>query len=806
MSISQLLVNNDLSIKCSDIDALKINGIQGQIIDPNVNTVGQVLKITSLNPKTAAFEDQEAGLPDTVGFPDGYVLKIIDNTTNVVNWEPDSGTGANLPPTSEQPAGYVLGILDPLLGTLEWKQDAGGSIPDPLVLSGFDSINKFQVRDAGNSPRFTIDTVDDKIKIQNAELQVQKNGFNIFTANDTNGVTVRNSALGVEYVNFFSDTEQVLIRGAVDRDKFRVVTNGNVPVLKVDTDGQSVSVGEFGGTNEVNKFRVIKSDGNNLLAVDTVNKEIKFNGTSPGKAELVFLDAPETLPVGVPSSVNMKMGYDEGGGGDTNFVGYIASNGPNSVYNVVNNEGSGLFFVAPNCGIQTTAVTTNIISQTANSTCDIQFEDNIRLKSNANSCSIDVGGNSEIEINSNNNLRLIGANSVCSIDVGLDNNITMQTNTAGGEISLITRKEVDLLTSKRAELVIKPGVSPALGVYEFTSFIDGGGPNQNNEITLTNNGTNAVWNSAKALSYRSEQSVTIGDDVFTPLVTINPTNVVAISSTLVDVNAVNILNLVAANDLNMTATVGPLDIKTDAGKLTLNSVDNNLDVLASNGLIRIISDEVIIQAASSFTLSGNVVIPTLSTLAIADAPIDPTEATNKAYVDDRVGGLSSGISDSATAIGSVVGDQLLNPLSFLPSSPTVPPNYLKAGQSYQLTMAGSAVYTNGDAFVISLKSGAVVLGSISIAVPSIAGGGQTWELEADFTIRSITLGIATIVCSFDFTYNDGQEFIGKRSITTSTTLDTTVANTLEAYVNFASGQVTDNITTNLFILKKVVDV
>ncbi len=121
-------------------------------------------------------------------------------------------------------------------------------------------------------------------------------------------------------------------------------------------------------------------------------------------------------------------------------------------------------------------------------------------------------------------------------------------------------------------------------------------------------------------------------------------------------------------------------------------------------------------------------------------------------------------------------------------------------------MSGSATFTNGDAFVFSLKSAAVVLGTISISVPNVAGGGQTWECEGDFTIRSITLGLATIVCSFDFTYNDGQDFRGKRSLTTSTTLDTTIANSLSVFVNFSSGQATDNITTELYILKKVVDV
>jgi hypothetical protein len=215
--------------------------------------------------------------------------------------------------------------------------------------------------------------------------------------------------------------------------------------------------------------------------------------------------------------------------------------------------------------------------------------------------------------------------------------------------------------------------------------------------------------------------------------------------------------------------------------------------------------------------NGIVISSPLTSFDIAQPPPsiqkNPSDFTssyhivNKTYVDDRCGGICSGITNSPTALGNIIGDQSLNPTSFLPNpSPAIPANYLKAGQSYQLTMAGTALYTNTDAFVISLKSGAVVIGSISIVVPAIAVGTIVWELEAEFTIRSITLGLATIVCSFDFTYNDGQNVRGKRSILNTTTLNTTISNTLQTFVNFSSGQATDNIQTQLYVLKKTVDV
>jgi hypothetical protein len=521
-------------------------------------------------------------------------------------------------------------------------------------------------------------------------LQVQKNGFNIFTANDANGVSMRNSALGVAYATFFSNSEQVLIRGAVDKEKFVVATNGNVPVLNVNTDGQDVSIGEFGCFDSTVKLSVVKSDGSPLFNVDTINKRIKFNGNATKKAEIVFSDVPEALPVGASSSVNMKMIYDEGGTGDGNYVGYIASNGPNAVYNLVSNIGAGMFFVAPVASIESTAVNTFIRSQTPMSVCNIDFEKFVKISGSEGACFINVGDN--------NNVRT---------------------------------------------------VSPQIQLES---------PN-NCEINLNESNSGFAY-------FR-------GTDV--------------------EVYAYDTLDLTSVNAMQIKSPSGKIDITTETDKIAIVS-QTDLELNAQTGEIQLVGS-VNMGIQYPFMDPGTVGLPTLA-----------KQLTTVEYVLDRVGSISSGISDSATAIGNVIGDQLLNPTLFLPSSPTVPPNYLKAGQSYQLTMAGIATFSNGDIFSVSLKSGAVVLGTIPIAVPNVAGGGQTWELEADFTIRSIALNLATIVCSFDFTYNDGQDFIGKRSMTISTTLNTTVSNTLQAFVNFSSGQVTDNITTQFYILRKVIDV
>lgn len=528
MSISQLLQPNAYNLFGKSLNGITTEEITG------VNSNGQVLTIVNKDDKVVAFVDPEAGIPDTLGFPDGYVLKIIDNTTNEINWEPDAGTGATVPfiltgdnvnaltvrNTTLDSKLRVDTIDDQVLLTaqktivqgadddfkLAVYTDADGVNPvmrvittnggTGLVVGGSqDAPQKFGVENSIGATMFNInsldgiatfknpflpgviariDTADGKIKLDNSEnlpsvleLYNTNVGINQYKISvEPDGDTTRITANRIK-----TDASANIITGANDRGKFVVATNTDVPVLNVDTDGQTVSVGEFGGTNDVNKFRVSKSDGNNLLSVDTVNKKIKFNGTSPGKAELVFLDAPETLPVGVPSSVNMKMGYDEGGGGDTNFVGYIASNGPNSVYNVVNNGATGLFFVAPNCGIQTTAVNTIIGSQTANSSCDIEFQDTIRLVS-ANSCSIDIGGNSDITISSASNVIISSG-----LETQFQNLVNMGTNYPYMDPGIVA------LPTQPKELTTKEYVDKRDG-YLFSSIANTASSNQTSPLDI----------------------------------------------------------------------------------------------------------------------------------------------------------------------------------------------------------------------------------------------------------------------------------------------------------------------------------
>jgi len=692
MSISQLLVPNDLTIQCSDIEALKINGVQGQIIDPDVNTVGQVLTIVSTNPKVVEFQDAQGGLPDTTPFADGYVLKITDSTQNEINWEPDIGGGATI----------------------------------PFILTG-NSVNALKVQDNSLNTLIRVDTVDNEVHLSG----------------------LKNFVEGVDDINKFSVLNS---------------SDPSTPCLNVDSSNNETTVnGKFlvgGLPDRVDALQVVRQNGFSVFSVDTLNKQIGLNINETLKRGYIkFLDVPEEIYSGLNSSAYMTLDSDILGAGNSNFVGYVAKNGPNSVITAVNNATAGVFFnTTTNAGINTTSENFNIASFNPSGALSVQFNSEISLESNG--CILNIGNGGLIKADkkfviqdsSVNNLEQfavkdVDGNNVFIVDTQNDAVFIRGNDNSGAKLAIqdplgnfvfLVDTNNDLLRMgssavNQTEIII----NPQIGIIDVVAY---GSAFFNTKIRCQHNIWNPLGGTLTMIAHRDNTD-------FNKLESIGASGLTISSDSNINMNATTI---------NITST-NPVEFFASCPKTT-------------------------------------------------NAPTLADSLTNKRYVDDKVGGLSSGTSNSATALGNVVGDQSLNPTSFLPSSPTVPPNYLKAGQSYQLTMAGTATYTNGDAFVLTLKSGAITLGSISITVPVVAGGGQTWELEADFTIRSVTLGLATIVCSFDFTYNDGQDFRGKRSLNTTTTLDTTASNTLEVFVNFSSGQATDNITTQLFILKKVVDV
>jgi hypothetical protein len=299
-------------------------------------------------------------------------------------------SGSNIPDTVGQPDGYVLAIANNLTGELEWKQDASGSIPDPLVLSGTNSVNKFQVRNDVSDPLFTVDTVDNQVFSTAIRTAVggpdDEQKFGVYNSSD--------GTQGILEVSTQNTNQGVTVQGQNASHKFRVKENGGVEAFNVDTLNNCIS--EFKNQSNATKFRVETIDHKTLLTGATLGQPTRMvvENTAVGSNSLTLqandgniseINASDQLfiqgnivnfgsttdtryasikrqletitintvpPLPVPSNMNIKVDNDAGGAGSNTFIGFVARNGPNGVYNLVNNQTTGLFFVAPNAGLQ----------------------------------------------------------------------------------------------------------------------------------------------------------------------------------------------------------------------------------------------------------------------------------------------------------------------------------------------------------------------------------------------------------------------------------------------------------------------
>lgn len=178
-------------------------------------------------------------------------------------------------------------------------------------------------------------------------------------------------------------------------------------------------------------------------------------------------------------------------------------------------------------------------------------------------------------------------------------------------------------------------------------------------------------------------------------------------------------------------------------------------------------------------------------------PTVDDDLTNRLYVESRIGNFYAGLSDSATVSGTTLGS--LVPLTG-DGTLSVPGGAFIAGDSFHLVAAGTGNFTNGNTLTVRLLANAVVLGTINVDLETAAG--TSWELEADFTIRSAS-GAGSIVTNFDFTYQrpaPSFDFRGSRQVVISA-INTTINNMLGVDAQFSTG--TDDITASLFYLKKM---
>lgn len=667
MSISQLLQPNNYNLF-----GKSLNGItQEEITGSNEN--GQVLTLVNKDEKIVAFTDAPETTPPTIGQPDGYVLAIKNNTT----------------------------------GELEWKQDAQGSIPDPLVLSGANSINKFQVQDNSFNKQFNVDTVGGTVSI--------------------GGVPAKG---------------KLEIKNSLDETVFNVDTNLDIGNVFVN------------GANYNQKFVVFDSVSQKSFTVNTDETEqpVSVGGVPLPLVCPIYSKVEATLPT-------------------NDWIGYIVKNGNANFYLLSSNLGQcGMYFDANESLLSNGSGTmtingegqtiiqkdgsggnpTAVISQKPTGT---SIEDDIKVSISGNA------GGSVLNIGDAGNNITTTSNLLISGDASTD--------------KFVVRDEQDnkiFWVETISDSIFLGGSNSGAkwGVFD-TSF--------NLQFLLdTNNKRMILGNHAgnfpkMMVDYRIGQYTTVVlDDQPGGYITTN--------------------TLAGGGQMRMLSGYD-------------GTQNNIIESTGSAGLVISSDDLMTITAGTQLTINSpcdfSTTLPT-STIT----PVGNTSLTPKFYVDNKIGFLASGISASLTAQGAVVGDQVLDPQSFQ-GSPTVFPNTFQIGDSFNLTASGNCSYSNGDPVIIKVNSldgslNVTNLATITISAPNT--GASFFEIEADFTVRNIVAGIADVVSSVDFTYQDGGSFIGSRSLTITNTLDTTEPQVLQLVTDLSGANASSTMTTQLYVLKR----
>lgn len=249
-------------------------------------------------------------------------------------------------------------------------------------------------------------------------------------------------------------------------------------------------------------------------------------------------------------------------------------------------------------------------------------------------------------------------------------------------------------------------------------------------------------------------------------------------------------------DANIGATANRLQAFDAFGLPDVLEINSDMSLLGSDisNVGSISSNSVNCDIISAFT-GSEVVFNNKPQSAIL--PSVDSDLTNRLYVEARLGNFYSGLSDSATVSGTTLTS--LVPLTG-DGTLSVPANAFIAGDSFHIVVAGTGSFQNGNTVTVRLCSNGVVLGTITIDLENASP--TSWELEADFTIRTIG-GAGSISVNFDFTYqrpSPSFDFRGARQVQISS-IDTTITNTLDVDAQFSGG--VNDMTTKLFYLKKM---
>lgn len=775
---------NKFTVKnSSGSDRLSVNSFSGETVIQNntdsfsVNPLtSQVVSQTSTNPSVNHI------LSNTSSLPSSLELVAKNDGTSEINPSSLLNISGEVSVMGSDEKGKFKVVTS--AGSSILNVETFGGVGTVTVGGGSDDDAKFAVRNSSQQPTLRVDTIDDEVSVdgsfsvknffraEGGTENVFVSGTNIankfVVSSFNNEQTLRvNTASGI--VQMGANNAPSLYEFNTQNGKMKInstpslirpeilLQNTSAPLntMTISSGTQSDPVCKIETTKEL---QILSTTGINLdsgsepitFLADPNGDVYRFNQSLGQTATISNYSIPETIPIlgGITASLLQKMDFQVGGSGDPTYVGYVARNGTKGMYNLCNNQGCGLLFDGGG-GIQSTGNLTigtdtgniNIQQSQTNPTGLIEIVQSFNNYHNFES-------NLQTITSPQLNLQVGGLNANVS-----ENDISLSANGTESNISLSAE-------GANSNIIISRGASNTTGQI------------------------NIVYDS------ENQHNFTDGFQL--------------IAANVVVVEAIEQASLVSQGDIEITTngeegsinirraplnTVGEINITHSASNKhsftndTQNIITDVLDVQVGAECL-ITSDLIDITTTGGMSFNGT--CPKTSI-----APDIDDSLCNKLYVDGRVGNFFAGTADTlAVNAGSIVSSGV--------GTLTVPANAFQIGDSFHLNMAGDCVFT-GDTITVVLLAGAQNLGTVSF-VTEVTSANAPWELECDFTIR--TLGATGTLCSnFDLTYigTNQETFIGSRSVEVNN-INTTIANTLDVSVTFTG---TDTIRTRCMYLKKV---
>lgn len=184
----------------------------------------------------------------------------------------------------------------------------------------------------------------------------------------------------------------------------------------------------------------------------------------------------------------------------------------------------------------------------------------------------------------------------------------------------------------------------------------------------------------------------------------------------------------------------------------------------------------------------------MSTLINIPTPdTNPYTQTGGLFAQTALGTVITNTTVETSLVGAGVG------------SLTVPANFFKVGDSFNLKMCGNLSCAGNETMHIRIKSNGVVIGDLGIFAMKIATN-KYFELIVDFTVTKIGgLGVAELFVNGQYSYNhnaagelDGKNF----ALIDNTLFDTTISNSLTITGQWGLANINNSIQSQNFVLTK----